>query len=193
MVSLPTMGSLIYFNTASLDGYIAGPDGGFDWGAPHPEVHAFVNDLVAPSRTHLYGRKNYEIMSFWEGIDPDDLPPAERDFALLWRDIDKIVYSTTLESVSTARTELRSRFDPDEVRRMKESSDAPILIGGGELASVAARAGLLDEVHCIIAPVIVGGGTHYLGEGASLDLELFAERRFASGSIYLGYRVRHDD
>ena len=182
---------LMYFNTTSLDGYIADADGGFDFSTPDHEMHTFVNDLVAPARTHLYGRRNYEVMAYWDNPPMDELPPAERDFALAWKEIDKIVYSTTLTAVTTARTELRSTFDVDEVRRLKEASATPLLIGGGTLASVAARAGVLDEVHAIVAPAIVGGGTHFLGDNARLDLELLKEHRFATGAVYLAYRVKH--
>ncbi|MGU3646446.1 dihydrofolate reductase family protein [Microbacterium sp. C23T] len=184
------MGSLIYFNSASLDGYIAGPDGRWDWATPDAEVHSFVNDLMAPARTHLYGRRVYEVMKAWEDFPLDDLPPAEREFALQWRDVDKVVYSATLDDVTTRRTELRTSFDPDEVRRMTDASATPIGIGGGRLASAAARAGILDEVHTVIAPAVVGGGIRFLDEGLRLDLELIDERRFANGSVYLGYRVR---
>ncbi|MDR7187049.1 dihydrofolate reductase [Microbacterium trichothecenolyticum] len=184
------MGSLIYFNSASLDGYIAGPDGRWDWATPDAEVHSFVNKLVAPAKTHLYGRRVYEVMKAWEDFPLDDLPPAEREFALQWRDLDKVVYSSTLDSVTTRRTELRRSFEPDGVRRMTDASATPIAIGGGRLASAAAHAGILDEVHTVIAPAVVGGGIRFLDEGLRLDLELIDERRFANGSVYLGYRVR---
>jgi dihydrofolate reductase len=182
----------MYFNSASLDGYIAGPDGRWDWATPDAEVHSFVNELIAPATTHLLGRRVYEVMKVWDDFALDDLTPAEREFALQWRDVDKVVYSRSLESVSTGRTELRSHFDPAEVRKMTDASSAPIAIGGGQLASVAARAGVLDEVHVIVAPALVGGGIRFLDEGLRLDLELFDERRFANGSVYLGYRVRRD-
>ncbi len=188
---MPGVGSLVYFNTASLDGYIAGPDGRWAWAFPDAEVHSFVNDLVAPARTHLYGRKVYEVMRVWEDLPFEELPPAERKFALMWREIDKVVYSRTLTWVTTARTQLRAEFDADEVRRMKEASEAPLAIGGGELASAAAHAGVLDEVHTVIAPAVVGGGTRFLVDGLRLDLDLFAEHRFGNGFVYLGYRVRN--
>jgi len=181
--------SLIYFNTASLDGYIADPKGEFGWAEPDHEVHAFVNDLVRPSRTHLYGRKVYEVMTFWEDPDLDEMPEVEREFALEWQAVDKIVYSRTLTEVSTKRTELRREFDPAEVRRMKDASDHPLMIGGGELASTAARAGELDEVHLIVATAVVGGGTRFLDEGLQLDLALLDQRRFANGFVYVAYRV----
>ena len=184
------MGSLVYFNSASLDGYIAGPDGRWDWAVPDEEVHSFVNDLVAPARTHLYGRRVYEVMKVWDEFDLDELSPPERAFALEWRESDKIVYSRTLDAVTTTRTALRSDFDAAEVQRMTDASPAPVAIGGGRLASAAARAGILDEVHVVVAPAVVGGGIRFLDEGLRLDLELTDERRFGNGAVYLGYRVR---
>ena len=184
------MGSLMYFNSASLDGYIAGRDGKWGWATPDAEVHSFVNDLIAPARTYLYGRRVWDVMKAWDDFPLDDLPPAERAFAEQWREVDKIVYSRTIDSVSAPRTEVRSVFDPDEVRAMKDASATPLAIGGGQLASVAARAGVLDEVHVVVAPAVVGGGIRFLDEGLRLDLELIDERRFANGFVYLGYRVR---
>lgn len=184
------MGSLAYFNSASLDGYIAGPDGRWGWATPDAEVHSFVNGLFAPATTHLYGRRVYEVMKVWEDLPLDGLTPAEREFALQWRDADKVVYSATLDAVTTRRTELRRRFDPAEVRAIADSSSTPVAIGGGRLASAAARAGILDEVHVVIAPAVVGGGIRFLDEGLRLDLDLVDERRFGNGSVYVAYRVR---
>lgn len=180
---------LVYFNTASLDGYIAGPDGRWDWGVPDHEVHSFVNELFAPVTTYLYGRRVYEVMEVWETFDLDELSDAERAWALDWRASDKVVYSRTLTEVRTGRTELRSSFDADEVARWKQAADAPIGIGGGNLASEAARAGLLDEVHVVIATAVVGGGTRLFDEGLDLRLELRGEKRFANGFVYLAYSV----
>jgi dihydrofolate reductase len=181
---------LVYFNTASLDGYIAGPDGTWEWGHPDTAVHTFVNQLFASSKTQLLGRKTYEIMTYWDEQSPDEMDAAEREFADQWAHTDKLVYSRTLTEVTAKRTELRLEFDADEVRSLKESLTHPIAIGGGELASVAARAGVLDEVHVIVAPAIVGGGTRFLADDLRLDLELFDERRFGNGMMYLAYRVR---
>lgn len=183
-------GKLVYFNTASLDGYIAGPDGRWEWGVPDAAVHTFVNQLFASTRTQLLGRKTYEVMTYWDEQPLDEMDAAEREFADQWANTDKIVYSRSLPSVSARRTELRAEFDADEVRALKASVTHPLAIGGGELASVAARAGVLDEVHVIVAPAVVGGGTRFLAEGLQVDLELFDERRFGNGSVYLAYRVR---
>lgn len=184
------MGSLVYFNTASLDGYIADPDGSWEWAVPDAEVHTFVNRLFASTRMWLLGRRTYEVMTYWDAQAPDEWEGAEREFAQQWADSDKVVYSRTLTAVSAPRTELRAQFDPEEVSRFKESVQHPIGIGGGELASIAANAGILDEVHVMIAPAVVGGGTRFLGMGLRLDLELFDERRFDNGFVYLAYRVR---
>jgi dihydrofolate reductase len=146
------VGSLIYFNTSSLDGYIAGPFGRWEWATPDPDVHALVDELLAPVSTHLYGLKVYEAMKMWDDVRLDDLSPPDREFALRWREVDKIVYSRKLTSVSTRRTELRDTFDAEEARRLKNDTPAPLAIGGGQLASIAARAGLLDEVHVVVAP-----------------------------------------
>lgn len=183
-------GKLLYFNTASLDGYIAGPDGTWEWGYPDAAVHTFVNQLFAGSRTQLLGRKTYDVMTYWDETPLDEMEGAEREFADQWAHTDKIVYSSTLTSVTAPRTELRATFDADEVRELKASVTHPIGIGGGELAGVAARAGLLDEVHIVVAPAVVGGGTRFLPEGLSIGLELFDERRFGNGMVYLAYRVR---
>ena len=186
------MGALLYFNTTSLDGYIAGPLGRWEWATPDPEVRAFVDELLAPVTTHLYSLKVYEAMKKWDDVRLEDLSAPDRVFALRWRDIDKIVYTRKLTSVSTRRTELRDAFDAEEARRLKDAMLAPVAIGGGQLASVAARAGLLDEVHVVVAPAVVGGGIRLFDKTLRLDLELFDEHRFRSGYVHLGYRVRHE-
>jgi dihydrofolate reductase len=179
---------LIYFSTVSLDNYREDSDGRFDWSTPDEEVHTFINELFRPTRLHLYGRRNYETMMFWDEDHPE-LSGASRGWAELWNDVDKVIYSTTLGESRMRRSILRSRFDADEVARWKAESAAPIAIGGGELASEAARLGLLDEVHLIVTPVLLGGGTPYLAHGIRRHLELLDEHRFASGSVYLRYRL----
>ena len=185
------MAELIYNAIQSLDGYIADEQGGFAWAAPDEDVHAFVNDLTRPIGTHLFGRRMYEVMSVWER--PDELPgmtEAIRDFADIWKAADKVVYSRTLDTVSTERTRLEREFDPEAVRAMKESSERDLAIGGPGLAASAFRAGLVDELQLLIAPAIVGGGTPSLPSDVRLDLELIDERRFERGMAYLRYRVR---
>lgn len=180
---------LVYFSTVSLDNYREDADGRFDWSTPDDEVHTFINELFAPTRLHLYGRRNYETMLYWDDVDPTELRDASRGWAELWNGFDKVIYSTSLAESRMRRSILRSRFDADEVARWKAESDAPIAIGGGELASEAARLGLLDEAHLIVAPVLLGGGTPYLAHGIRRRLELLDDRRFANGSVYLRYRL----
>jgi dihydrofolate reductase len=179
------MAQLIYSAIASLDGYVADERGTWDWSMPDEEVHAFVNDLMRPVGTHLYGRRMYEVLVAWETID--DPAPVMRDFAQLWRAADKVVYSRTLESVASARTRIEREFDPDAVRALKAAADRDILIGGPELAAVALRAGLVDDIHLLLSPVVVGGGKPMLPHGLRIDLGLQAERRFGNGVVHLHY------
>jgi dihydrofolate reductase len=185
------MAQLIYSAITSLDGYIEDEKGEFDWSAPDAEVHAFINDLERPMGTHLYGRRLYETMAVWQTYgDGPEAEPEETDFAQVWRGLDKVVYSTTLDAVSTPRTRLERTFDPEAVRRLKETADRDIGIGGAELAQHAFRAGLVDEVHLFVGPVVVGGGKPALPRGFRLDLELVDERRFGNGVVHLDYRTR---
>ena len=184
------MGRLIYTAIASLDGYVADADGNFDWCAPDDEVHAFVNELQRTVGTELLGRRMYDVLAVWDSITGPDEAPVIRDFAELWRASDKVVYSRTLDAVSTARTRLERDFDADAVRALKEDADRDLSIGGPELAGEALRAGLIDEVHLLLSPVLVGGGTPALPDGLRLDLSLVDERRFGNGVVHLGYRVR---
>ena len=178
---------LIYAMIASLDGYVEDESGRFDWAAPDEEVHAFVNELERPIGTYLYGRRMYETMVAWETMD--DEHPVMRDFAELWRAAEKIVYSSSLESASSARTRVEHDFDAAAVRRLKESAQGDIGIGGPELAGQAIAAGLVDECHLIVVPVLVGGGKRALPDGVRADLELLEERRFAGGAVYLRYKL----
>jgi dihydrofolate reductase len=185
------MGKLIYAAITSVDGYVADAQGDFGWAEPDEEVHAFVNALERPIRTHLYGRRLYEVMLAWETMPTGpDQPAIMRDYAALWRLADKVVFSTTLRSVSSARTRLESRFDADLVRRWKSEAVADLSIGGPGLAAEAIRAGLVDEWHQFVNPVVVGGGTSWLPDDVRVDLELIDERRFASGVVHLHLRTR---
>ncbi|HEU4976829.1 MAG TPA: dihydrofolate reductase family protein [Baekduia sp.] len=185
------MARLISSSLASLDGYVADEQGRFDWCAPDEEVHAFVNDLERPIGTYLYGRRMYEVMRFWETVEPGpDEAPAFGDYARIWRAADKVVFSRTLKAVDTARTRLERELRPDDLRAMKAAADRDLSIGGAELAGQALAAGLVDELHLILAPVVVGGGTRALPDGARLDLELVSERRFAGGMVHLHHRIR---
>ena len=184
------MAKLIYSAIASLDGYVADEDGRFDWAAPDEQVHAFVNDLMRPVGTHLYGRRLYEVMAGWE-TDPTlaEQSPVMRDFAELWQAADKIVYSTTLAAPSTARTRIERAFDPAAVRELKAAADRDLVVGGPELAAQAFAAGLVDECWLFLAPIIVGGGKPALPDHVRLRLELLDERRFGSGMVHLRYRA----
>ncbi|MFN8537163.1 MAG: dihydrofolate reductase family protein [Thermomicrobiales bacterium] len=185
------MGKLIYSMLASLDGYIADEEGNFDWSVPDEEVHAFINDFERPIATYLYGRRMYEAMIAWETMPTGPDQPSEiRDFAAIWRAADKIVYSTTLETVSSARTRIERRFDPAAIRQLKAQSASDISIGGPALAAHALRAGLVDECHLYINPLIVGGGPPVFPAGLCLPLALLDERRFGNGVTFLRYRTK---
>jgi dihydrofolate reductase len=180
------MAKLIYTVIMSLDGYVADEEGNFDWAEPDPEVHAFVNDLERSIGTYLFGRRLYEVMVVWETLT--DEQPIIKDYAEIWRAADKIVFSKTLETVSSERTRNERNFDPEAVREMKAAADRDISVGGPTLAAEAIRAGLVDEIHLFLAPVVVGGGTRALPDGVRLPLELLDERRFGNGTVYLRYR-----
>jgi dihydrofolate reductase len=179
---------LVYSTIASLDGYTADAEGKFDWAEPDEEVHAFLNDLERGIGTYLYGRRMYEVMVFWESVSLDGQSPVTRDYAGIWRSADKVVYSGTLQAVPSARTRLERSFDPDAVRALKEHGT--VSVGGPALAAQAIRAGLVDEYHLFVAPVVVGGGTPVFPEGVRAGLEIADERRFASGVMYLRYRAQ---
>jgi dihydrofolate reductase len=180
------MGSLIYSAIASLDGYVEDEQGRFDWAAPDEEVHAFANDLERSIGTHLYGRRMYETMVYWE--TDDDQAPVARDYAQIWRGTEKVVYSRTLQTVSSERTRIEREFDAPAIRRLKESSFSDITIGGAELAGLAIAEGLVDECHLLLVPVLVGGGKRALPAGVHAELELLDERCFRSGVVYLHHR-----
>jgi dihydrofolate reductase len=184
------MARLIYSAITSLDGYVADEDGNFDWAAPTEEVHTFVNDLERPVGTYLYGRRMYEVMVAWETMPLADQPPVVRDFAEIWRAADKIVYSGTLGAVSSARTRIERDFDPEAVRQMKVSAERDITVGGPDLAAQAIKAGLVDECHLFVTPIVVGGGQRSLPNDVHLELELLDERRFGNGVVHLHYRTR---
>jgi dihydrofolate reductase len=180
---------LIYLISTSLDGYVADQHGNLDWTAPDEEVHAFINDALRDVRTFLFGRRVYEVMTVWDGIRRGQgHAPVMEEFADTWHAADKIVYSTTLESVSTVKTRLERSFDADAVRKLKEESAHDLDIGGPELAAQAFAAGLIDEYLVFIHPLILGGGKPALSTEARLRFELFDQRRFANGVAHLHYR-----
>jgi len=185
------MARLIYTAITSLDGYVADKGGNFDWAAPDEEVHRFVNDLERRAGTYLYGRRMYEVMAFWETAQTiADQPAFIKDYAEIWQAADKIVYSRTLRAVTTARTRIEREFDPEGVRKMKAPAGRDITVGGPHLAAQAIRAGLVDELHLFVTPVVVGGGNQALPDDVRVNLELMDERRFQSGVVHLHYRVR---
>jgi len=195
------MAKLIYSAITSLDGYVEDEHGRFEWAKPDAEVHAFVNELERPIGTYLYGRRMYETMLWWETIETGPAQDARArdyaelwraavgDYAELWRAADKIVYSRTLDGVSSARTRIEREFDPDAIRTLKRTAAADIAVGGSELAGQALAAGLVDELRLLLNPVIVGGGKPALPGHVWTELELIDERRFLGGVVHVGYRV----
>jgi dihydrofolate reductase len=185
------MANLIYTTNTSLDGYTEDMNGKFDWTDPSEDVFRFITNLIRADGTHLYGRRTYENMMVWE-TDPNlaGQSPLMRDFAQVWQAADKIVFSRTLEAVSTRKTQIERNFDPEAIQRLKESVEQDIHIGGAELAAQAFLSGLIDECHLFILPIIVGGGKPALPDNVRLELELLDERRFDNGAVYLRYRIR---
>lgn len=190
--SVAVMGQLIYFAVTSLDGYVEDQEGHLDWSAPEEELFSFITDLERPISTYLYGRGMYEAMLYWETAQPTPGQPGSfssfSDFKSIWLEAQKVVYSRTLESVSSARTRVERDFDAPSIRHLKDSSDHDMTVGGSTLAGQAIRLGLVDELRLFVLPVILGGGKSWLPSGVRLDLELLDMRRFPHGSTYLSYR-----
>ena len=185
------MAQLIYSMITSLDGYAIAAEGDLGTGADDPEVHTFINDLFRPVGTYLYGRRMYETMLSWETAHTEpDQPPHVLQYARDWQAAEKIVYSTTLESVSSARTRIERTFDPDAVRRLKAEAERDLTVDGPTLAAQAIKAGLVDEYHLFVTTSVVGGGTRFFPDGVRLDLRLIEQRTFASGLLYARYRTR---
>jgi dihydrofolate reductase len=181
---------LIYSAIASLDCYVADEEGKFDWSAPDEEVHSFVNELERPIGTYLLGRRMYEVLAYWETADAiADLPPFAHEFAEIWQAADKIVYSKTLDTVSSARTRIERDFEHEVIRQLKATAGRDITVGGPELAAQAIEAGLVDEFQLFVTPIVVGGGKPSLPKGVRVTLELLDERRFENGVVYLHYRL----
>jgi len=184
------MAKLIYSAITSLDGYIEDERGEFGWAAPDAEVFALVNELERPLGTYLYGRRMYQTMVYWETVNGGEMSAESQDFAEIWRAADKIVYSRTLQTPSSTRTRIERDFEPAAIRQLKESSATDISLGGAELAGVALAAGLVDELHLFLNPIVIGGGKHALPPGVRNRLELLDERRFQSGVVYVRYALR---
>jgi dihydrofolate reductase len=185
------MAKLLYVMNASLDGYIADEGGTFDWGEPDEEYYSFINDLVRPVGAYLYGRRLYELMAVWE-TDPTVAAqsPGAREFAAIWQGADKVVYSGTLATAATTRTRIERDFDPEAVRHLKAAAEGDLTVGGPDLAAQAIGAGLVDEYHLLVWPVVVGGGKRFFPDQARLQLELLDERLFGNGVVYLRYRTQ---
>jgi dihydrofolate reductase len=187
------MGDLIYSAIVSLDGYVEDRSGNFDWAEPDEDVHAFVNDLERSVGTYLYGRRMYETMAYWE--NPPNLPAQPsyvREYAEIWQGAEKIVYSSSLQAVRSARTHIERAFDADAVRELKAGERDNVSVGGAGLAAEAIAAGLVDEVHLFVVPVLVGGGKRaFPDNGVRVKLELLDERVFGTGTTYLRYRTRN--
>jgi dihydrofolate reductase len=184
------MAKLIYSAITSLDGYVADGDGNFEWAAPDEEVHAFINELERPIGTYLYGRRMYETMRVWEHAESfADGNPVVQDYASVWKSAEKVVYSHSLENVSSTRTRIERRLDPEAVQQMKASAQRDMSVGGPTLAGQAIKAGLVDECSLFLNPVIVGGGLLALPADGRVTLELLDERRFESGVVYVRYRI----
>jgi dihydrofolate reductase len=181
------MGELIFSAITSLDGYVADENGDFSWGRPDEEVHTFINELQRRIGTHLYGRRMYEVLVAWETMETTGEPPCIGEYAEIWRAADKIVYSRTMETAASEKTRIEHAFDPEAVRTLKKGAARDLMVGGPNLAAEAFEAGLVDECHLFISPVIVGSGNQALPDGVRLDLELLDERRFGNGTVYLRY------
>jgi dihydrofolate reductase len=185
------MAKLIYAAISSLDGYVADAEGKFDWSAPDQEVHRFVNDLERPIGTHLYGRRMYEVMRYWETAPTgNDEPSAEQEYAKIWQTADKIVYSKSLERASTGKTRIEREFDPEAIQQFKAAAARDISVSGPTLAAQALKLGLVDECHLFLSPIVVGGGNPALPDNVRLVFELLDERRFSNGVVHLHYRVK---
>ena len=185
------MRSVTYSMGISLDGYIVGPDGGFDWTVPDPEVFRFWIDEIRGVGVHLMGRRLYQTMLYWETADQDgSLDDAELEWAALWNPLPKVVFSTTLSAVQ-GNARLASGGLAEEIERLRADPGAgAIAIGGATLAAEAAALGLIDEYQVMVHPVLVGGGISYFPQGERrVDLELVETRTFSSKFVYLRYRV----
>jgi len=183
------MRNLIYSMTVSLDGFIAGPDGDIDWSAPDEELHRFHNQRVREDGAHLYGRRLYEVMTYWETVDESsDVPEHVLEFARIWKATPKIVFSKTLEKVE-GNARLVTDDAVEEVARLKAEPGKDLGVGGAGLASTLMKAGLIDEYRLFVSPIVLGAGTPYFPAlDERINLELVETRTFASRVVYLRYR-----
>jgi dihydrofolate reductase len=185
------MGRLVYGMITSLDGYARAAEGDLGTGAEDEEVHTYIGDAFRDVGTFLYGRRMYETMVFWETAhDLPDAPPHIVRYARDWQAADKVVYSTTLETVASERTRIERSFDPDAVRGLKAGTDSDLSVDGPTLAAQAIAAGLVDDYHLFMTTSVVGAGLRFFPDGVRLDLELVAQRAFRTGLIHAHYRAR---
>jgi dihydrofolate reductase len=185
------MRSVTYSMGVSLDGYIVGPDGGFDWTEPDKEVFRFWIDEIRQVGVHLLGRRLYETMLYWETAEQNaSLDDAELEWAALWNPLPKVVFSTTLSAVE-GNARLATGGLAEEIERLRaEPGEGDIAIGGATLAAEAAALDLIDEYQAVVHPVLVGGGIPFFPQRERrVDLELVETRTFSSRFVYLRYRV----
>ncbi|HEV2440580.1 MAG TPA: dihydrofolate reductase family protein [bacterium] len=183
------MSKLIFITNMSLDGYVEDETGAFDWVIPDQVHFAFITELLRPIGTHLYGRRLYETMAYWDA-PAEGYPPEHRDFARVWQKAEKIVFSRTLTGATTRNTRVERDFDLEAIRKLKRESEHGLFIGGAELAGLALEADLVDECHLFLNPVIVGGGKPAFRAALRRNLELLETRRFSTGVIHVRYRIR---
>lgn len=191
------MAKLIYPMNMSLDGYIEDENGNFDWSIPDDDIFTFWTDFQRTVGTDIYGRRMYETMVYWETANAQTITDSENskqlaamvEFAQLWQKGKKIVYSQTLQEVSSARTRLKHEFDPEVIQKLKETEQYDLTISGPNLAFQAMRMGLVDECYLVVYPIILGGGKKALPNNLRMKLELINEHRFESGTVHLHYRV----
>lgn len=186
------MARLIYATVMSVDGYIGNDH--YDWSIPTEGSTAFITDVMRPFKTYLYGRRNHETMSYWETADVQKMGLDDQEFARVWQSANKIVYSRTLDTVTTKNTRIEREFNEQKIREMKVKLQDDMCIGGPTLAAHALRAGLVDEVHLFVAPATIKGAFPVIPvfpENFPLKLDLLEERRFSTGWIYLQYRFNN--
>lgn len=182
------MSKLIYIANTSLDGYIEDETGSFAW-ENADQVHPFATELLRPIGTHLYGRRLYDTMAYWDG-PVDCYPPEHREFARIWQKAEKIVFSRTLTGATTHNTRVERDFDPEAIRNLKRESEHDIFVGGAELAGLALEADLVDECHLFLHPLILGRGKPAFRAALRRNLELLETDRVGTGITRLHYRIR---
>lgn len=185
------MRDVTYSMGMTLDGFVMGPDGSFDWGDPDDDVFQISMDEILGVGVHFLGRRLYEAMLYWDDVDPATLSEAEQEWTRRWQALPKVVFSRTLTEVRGANMSLATGTVAEEVTRWRaQPGDGEIAIGGADLAASVAAEGLIDEYRVRVFPVLVGGGTPFFArDGRRLDLELVESRTFGD-VLYLRHRVR---